>query len=268
MGTLPANVPEPKGPKYALICHGGVPDPSVVAVNPELATLTVPENFRIVYFYDPTATQNLTTMSCTQEIANWCIGSNKKRWVYEEGTYKGRFQLVQFESDGSMGFYACPSRDEVAALVDISQNVKKLQERDSVRPTRLSKKLVLNAVKLLHDEAVKSSPQVVSSVVTEVMTLTDVLRMASDQLKPTEPITIYIVMCSASSTLRSTRGVVLFTSGNVLGFNFQSAGNRHNRRVRHSRRRTRSARTRSARTRSARTRSARTRSARTRRSHS
>ena len=270
--------PEPDGPKLLLMSHGGIPDLNVVAVNSELARLTVPQHFRIVYFFDPLATQSTTTWSCPEEVANWCTNAKDvRRWVYSGGknpggtTYVGRFPVVSFESDGSLGLFACPSDKEEEMLGWGTRTLKDAEEKLEDRFTRLRKQRVIDARSNLNKLAREAGQQQQIWYVEDSMTLTDVLQITSEQFKAnpedaaaiealgSKEITIYIVSCSIKEGVRPVRRVD-FGTQDVWRLQGKPLGG-----VRRSRRR---ARTRSARTRSARGRRARTRSARTRRSHS
>jgi len=272
--------PEPDGPKLLLMSHGGIPDRDSVTNNPEsgLETLTVPPHFRIVYFFDPLATQSTTTWSCPEEVANWCTNAKDvRRWVYSGGknpggtTYVGRFPVVSFESDGSLGLFACPSDKEEEMLGWGTRTLKDAEEKLEDRFTRLRKQRVIDARSNLNKLAREAGQQQQIWYVEDSMTLTDVLQITSEQFKAnpedaaaiealgSKEITIYIVSCSIKEGVRPVRRVD-FGTQDVWRLQGKPLGG-----VRRSRRR---ARTRSARTRSARGRRARTRSARTRRSHS
>ena len=275
--TMNAAMPEPDGPKLVLMAHGGIPDQKVVRNNSQLASLTVPQHFRIVYFFDPLAHQSLTTWSCPAEAGNWCMNaSREKRWVYSGGknpggiTYAGRFPVVSFEADGALGLFACPDDRETEMLVWGIRTLKDEKEKLKDRFTRGRAERVEKAKKNLERLALAATRQEKSWSVEDSMSLTEVLKITSDQFKAnaedaaaidalgSKEITIYIVSCSIKEGVRPGRRVD-FRTEDTIGLTVHGGG------VRRSRRR---ARGRRARTRSARTRSARTRSARTRRSHS
>jgi len=270
--------PEPDGPKLLLMSHGGIPDPKDVAVNSELAKLTVPQHFRIVYFFDPLATQSTTTLSCPEEVANWCVNAkNVDRWVYSGGknpggtTYVGRFPVVSFEADGVLGLFACPDQDEEKTLRSASDDLEAAKKKLDAQFTRSRAERVAEAMRKLVWAARGATQQQTSWKVEDDLPLSQVLSITSDEFKrnPEYPaamkalgekeITIYIVSCSIKERVRKVRGLIDFGTENTFGLQLRGGG------VRRSRRR---ARTRSARTRSARTRSARGHRSRTRRSRS
>ena len=276
--------PEPEGPKLVLMAHGGIPDQKVVRENSQLASLTVPQHFRIVYFFDPLANQSLTTWSCPAEAGNWCMNASKvPRWVYSGGknpggtAYAGRFPVVSFEADAALGLFACPDDTETEGLVWGTRTLEDVKEKLKDRFTRGRADQVKKATTNLERLAREATRQEHPWRVEEPMSLTEVLQITSDQFKAKpedaaamdalgeKEITIYIVSCSIKEEVREVRGVNVRTN-DTMGLTVHGSGVRRSRR--RARARTRSARTRSARTRSARTRSARTRSARTRRSRS
>ena len=266
--------PEPDGPKLVLMAHGGIPDQKVVRDNSQLASLTVPQHFRIVYFFDPLKEQSLTTWSCPAEAGNWCMNASKvQRWVYSGGknpegiTYAGRFPVVSFEADGALGLFACPDDRETEMIKWGIRTLKDEKEKLKDRFTRGRAERVKKATMNLERLAREATRQEKSWSVEDSMSLTEVLKITSDQFKDNvedaaamdaldgKEITIYIVSCSIKEEVRELRRVD-FRTEDEMGLTVHGGG------VRRSRRRAR------ARTRSARTRSARTRSARTRRSHS
>ena len=277
--TMKAAMPEPDGPKLVLMAHGGIPDQKVVRDNSQLASLTVPQHFRIVYFFDPLREQALTTWSCPAEAGNWCMNASKvPRWVYSGGknpegiTYDGRFPVVSFEADGALGLFACPNDKETEMIKWGIRTLKDEKEKLKDRFTRGRAERVQKAKRNLERLALAATRQEKSWSVQDSMSLTEVLQITSDQFQDNvedaaamdaldgKEITIYIVSCSIKEDVRELRRVD-FRTEDAIGLTEHGGG------VRRSRRRAR-ARTRSARTRSARTRSARTRSARTRRSRS
>lgn len=118
--------PEPDEVKYIMFAHG-------VTTREQPQTITIPENLRLVFFYDPSVADTLM-MVCPNWIKSMkSICSNaqmKTRWVYGPGTYTFRSFFLGFSENDpaaphSFGVYKCegdadPTYDKIHREFDVS----------------------------------------------------------------------------------------------------------------------------------------------------
>jgi hypothetical protein len=117
---------EPDSVKYIMFAHG-------VTTREKSQTITIPENLRVVFFYDPRRADTLM-MVCpdwTKSMKSICSDAQKKtRWVYGPGTYIFRSFFLGFsendsEAPHSFGVYKCegdadPTYEKIHREFDVS----------------------------------------------------------------------------------------------------------------------------------------------------
>jgi len=184
VGILDPGVPEPPNERYILYAHG-------VTARENAQTLVIPENLRVVFFYDPDRADS-QIFTCKEGLTTLCAtASNQKRWVYGPGTHTIRSIYVLFSEEGDsydaqsshfFGLYKCDDR------VMTRQRVKS--------PPPPSYDRIHRTYTLPLDEAIPF-----------------VLFMNAN---PTTPTTLYISTCNAREDLRGRPALIPFLAPGEL----------------------------------------------------
>jgi len=170
---LKPGVPEPPSERYILYAHG-----ATAREDPQ--TLVIPENLRVVFFYDPDRADS-EIFTCKEGLTTLCTtASNQTRWVYGPGKHKIRSMYVVFSEEGDS--YAKQSSHSFGLYKCDDKGMMTRQQIKSPRPPSYDR------IHRPYDE----------------IPLNEAIPFALfSNANPTTPTTLYISTCNARQNLRS-----------------------------------------------------------------